>query len=182
MEKRCKEAGEEVIPITPLEKIACKFHNAYDNPASKSSSSSQEKLPPSTSKGSSRSSQSSSCGSYDINTDDSSKSSTNPGSENKLPPKVLTHSQLSKTVDVARGKNPLPEEDDNFDDFSYEDAVDDDYNSYNFSEQYKERVGQYIVELRQSVKSTESYCSLKYLQAISEHHLIREAPFHFKMC
>ena len=38
------------------------------------------------------------------------------------------------TVVVPRGKNPLPEYDDNFDDFSYEDADDKDYNFYNFSE------------------------------------------------
>ena len=68
----------------------------------------------------------------------------------------------SKTVDVDRGKNPLPEKDDNFDDFSYEDVVDDDYNSYNFSELYKEKVGQYIVALRQSATSKENFRSIRW--------------------
>ena len=104
-----------------------------------------------TSRGSSRSSQSSCETSKNY---DSSNSSSNSGSGNELPPK-LTNSQLSKTVDVARGKNLSPEENDNFDDFSYEDVVDDDYNSYNFSELYKAKVGQYIVELRASGTSTE---------------------------
>ena len=51
-----------------------------------------------------------------------------------------------------------------------------------FLEQYKDKVGQYIVGLRESDRSTEGYCSLKYVQAISEHHLIREAPVHINMC
>ena len=72
-------------------------------------------------------------------------------------PQKLTNSQLPGTGHIARGKNPLPEGDDNFDDFSYEDAGDDYYNSYNFLEQYKEKVGQYIVGLRQSGLSTEGY-------------------------
>ena len=136
MEKICKEAGEEVIPLTPLEKISYKFHNAYSTPASKSLSSNQEKTPPSTSRGSSKSSQSSSCGSYNVNTDDSSDFSTNSDGENELPPK-LTNSQLPKTVELARGKNPLPQDNDNVDYFSYEDADDDYYNSYIFCNNIK---------------------------------------------
>ena len=122
---------------------------------------------------------SSSSGSFLTETDDSSDSSSNSGSRKILPLKVLIPSQPPVIVVVPRGKNPIPEDDYNFDDFSYEDGDDKDYNSYNFLEKYKEKVGQYIVELKESGRSTEGYCSLKYVQAISEHYLIREAPVHF---
>ena len=83
---------------------------------------------------------------------------------------------------MGRGKNSPSDDEDKFDHFSYEDADNKDYNFYNFSEQYKEKVGQYITELRESGSSTEDYCYLEYVQTISEHHLIREAPVHFNMC
>ena len=35
MVKRCKEAGIEVTPLIPLEKIVNEFYNAYSTPASK---------------------------------------------------------------------------------------------------------------------------------------------------
>ena len=45
MTKRCNEAGEEVTPLTPLEKIVIRCYNAYSTPASKSSSSNQDNSP-----------------------------------------------------------------------------------------------------------------------------------------
>ena len=77
---------------------------------------------------------------------------------------------------MARGKNLFHLEDDNFDDFSYAKVVEDDYNSYNFTDSYKAKVGQYIVALRASGTSTESYRHPKFKPVISEHHLITEAP------
>ena len=55
MVKRCKEAGIAVKPLTPLEKIANKFYNAYSSPASKYLSSNQDNSPHSTSRGTNRS-------------------------------------------------------------------------------------------------------------------------------
>ena len=181
MERRCEEAGEVVQPLTTLEKMAYRFRDAYDNPTSKSASSSQAQQVDMTSTGSSTSSQSA-CEISEICNDNSSDISSNSGSSEVLPPKVLTHSQISNTVDVARGKNLTHLEDDNFDDFSYEKVVEDDYNSYNFTESYKAKVGQYIVALRASRTSTESYRHPKFKPVISEHHLITEAPHHLKMC
>ena len=87
MVNRCKEDGEEVTPLTVLEKIAIIFYNAYSTPASKSSSSNQDNSPPSTSRETSLLPHLSSSGSYNTNTDYSSDSSTNSGSSEVLPPK-----------------------------------------------------------------------------------------------
>ena len=90
-------------------------------------------------------------------TSPSSDFSTNPGSSKELPPKRSNQTILPRTVNVSRGKDPPAKDYDNFDGFSYEFADDKDYNSYNFSEKYKKKVGQYIVELRQSGRSGEGF-------------------------
>ena len=41
MRRRCEEAGEELTPITPLEKLAVRFHNVYITSELRQSSSTQ---------------------------------------------------------------------------------------------------------------------------------------------
>ena len=88
MVNRCKEAGEEVTPLTVLEKIVIIFYNSYSSPASKSSSSNQDNSPPSTSRGTRTLPPFSLSGSYNTNIDGFSDSSSNSGSLEVLPPKV----------------------------------------------------------------------------------------------
>ena len=82
---------------------------------------------------------------------------------------------------VPTGKDPFDDNNDS-DDSSYECPHLKDYESYNFTESYRKKVDSHIVKLRQSGRSGEGYRALKHLPTFAEHHLIKEAPYHFKIC